>query len=211
MKTTLIIAIPNRMLAQMLATYIESQDENISVCGIATDTRMIFLLLAQCHPSLLIYDPSLSGPGPEVVCSRLRTDFPGLKCILMKNPNTNGRYGQAQNCSPAATISSDANPDELLELVKSVHRPQYIVNSKKASTDNRPSTTLRVTPATEHRLSPREIEVAEQIAKGLCAKAIAARLHISENTVRNHRQNMLTKLKFTDKTQLVLWYLGRAA
>lgn len=52
-------------------------------------------------------------------------------------------------------------------------------------------------------LSEREIEVLSNISRGLLSKEIADKLHISVNTVNNHRQNILRKLKVDNSMEAV--------
>ena len=62
------------------------------------------------------------------------------------------------------------------------------------------------------RLSAREIEIAESVAEGLSNKVIGARLHLSDNTVRNHLANIMQKLGLHNRVQvatLMLQHLRR--
>lgn len=52
-------------------------------------------------------------------------------------------------------------------------------------------------------LTSREIEILKLISDGLPYKIIAAQLHISENTVGTHVKNMFSKVKATNKMELV--------
>lgn len=63
--------------------------------------------------------------------------------------------------------------------------------------------------STETKLSPREQEVLEQVAKGLTNTEIAARLNVSENTVRFHLKNIFDKLNVTNRTEAAAWYFQR--
>ncbi|WP_109529463.1 MULTISPECIES: helix-turn-helix transcriptional regulator [Nocardia] len=58
-------------------------------------------------------------------------------------------------------------------------------------------------------LTPREGEVAEHLARGLTNKQIAALMHISERTAESHVQHILTKLGFTNRTQVAAWSADR--
>jgi DNA-binding CsgD family transcriptional regulator len=58
-------------------------------------------------------------------------------------------------------------------------------------------------------LTRREREVAELVAQGLTNKQIAARLVISPRTVESHVENVLTKLGFTNRTQLAAHHAPR--
>lgn len=60
------------------------------------------------------------------------------------------------------------------------------------------------------RLSAREDEVARLVAEGLTNRDIAQRLYISERTAQNHVQHILTKLEFTNRTQIAAWVTARS-
>jgi DNA-binding CsgD family transcriptional regulator len=52
-------------------------------------------------------------------------------------------------------------------------------------------------------LTPRELEILALIAEGLSNREIAARLYVSENTVKTHSTNLFTKLNARRRTQAV--------
>ncbi len=61
------------------------------------------------------------------------------------------------------------------------------------------------------RLSPREWEVLSYVAQGLTNAEIAARLTVSENTVRFHLKNIYEKLHVANRTEATAWYLQHRA
>jgi len=54
------------------------------------------------------------------------------------------------------------------------------------------------------RLTPREKEILELLASGWSTSAIASRLYISQATVRNHVQHILTKLGVHGRLEAIL-------
>ena len=54
-------------------------------------------------------------------------------------------------------------------------------------------------------LSPRELEVARLVARGLTNKQIGAALFVSERTAENHVQHILVKLGFSNRSQITAW------
>lgn len=58
-------------------------------------------------------------------------------------------------------------------------------------------------------LSRKELEIIEQVAKGLSNKEIASALYLSEGTVRNYISAILLKLKLRDRTQLAVFYFEK--
>jgi two-component system NarL family response regulator len=58
-------------------------------------------------------------------------------------------------------------------------------------------------------LTPRELEVLMLIAEGLCNKDIAGALVISEKTVKNHINNIFSKLHVFDRGQAMLYAIRK--
>jgi DNA-binding NarL/FixJ family response regulator len=55
----------------------------------------------------------------------------------------------------------------------------------------------------KHKLSNREIEIAQQICKGLNNAEIAEKLILSYHTIKTHRKNIYTKLGISNITELI--------
>jgi DNA-binding CsgD family transcriptional regulator len=57
-------------------------------------------------------------------------------------------------------------------------------------------------------LSPRELEVARLVARGLTNKQIGQALYVSERTAENHVQHILIKLGLRNRSQIAVWASG---
>lgn len=77
-------------------------------------------------------------------------------------------------------------------------RPQPAVVVPAATAFERDEARLR-----ELAITPRELEILERIAEGLSNKEIAARLFVSENTVKTHASRLFDKLGARRRTQAV--------
>jgi DNA-binding NarL/FixJ family response regulator len=55
-------------------------------------------------------------------------------------------------------------------------------------------------------LTRRQTEVADLVAQGLSNREIAERLVIARRTAEGHVENILTRLGFTSRTQLAVWF-----
>jgi DNA-binding NarL/FixJ family response regulator len=64
---------------------------------------------------------------------------------------------------------------------------------------------LPATAAARSPLSPRELEVARLVARGLTNKQIGETLYVSERTAENHVQHILVKLGFSNRSQIAVW------
>lgn len=55
------------------------------------------------------------------------------------------------------------------------------------------------------KLTSREQDILELVAEGIGNKEIAARLHLSEKTIRNRLSEIYSKLSVCNRTQAALW------
>jgi PAS domain S-box-containing protein len=85
-------------------------------------------------------------------------------------------------------ISPSATPDGR----ETLHPPRSALEVARESPDVR-----------ARRLTPREVEILAMLAAGHSTPAVAARLHISRLTARNHVQNVLDKLEVHSKSEAV--------
>ena len=63
-------------------------------------------------------------------------------------------------------------------------------------------------PVGDSLLSPRELEVARLVGRGLTNKQIGQTLYVSERTAENHVQHILTKLGLRNRSQIAAWATG---
>ncbi len=63
--------------------------------------------------------------------------------------------------------------------------------------------TESVLPGTAEKPSPRELQVIEQVAKGLSNREIADLLFLSEHTIKAHRRNLIRKYQLRSSSELI--------
>ncbi len=100
-------------------------------------------------------------------------------------------------------IKRDKNdPERIAEAICSAARGDHLIDGEVHELVL--SLAARtVDPARDAGITPREIEMIPLIAEGMMNKEIAARLALSEQTVRNHLSNIFRKLEAKNRTQMV--------
>ena len=103
-------------------------------------------------------------------------------------------------------ILKDADPDTMLRAIRAVAHGESLLGSVIAQKVMRQFSALpeQQTPLFDD-LTPREVEVLKLIAEGLNNKGIAEELVISEKTVKNHINNIFSKLHINDRSQAILY------
>jgi len=94
----------------------------------------------------------------------------------------------------------------LVDTIKSVYKGDLLLHGHVAKTlasaviDKRDTEKENIL----NRLTARELEIANLVAKGKSNREISEILYITEGTVKNHVTKILDKLELRDRTQLAL-------
>jgi len=103
-------------------------------------------------------------------------------------------------------ILKDADPETMLRAIRAVAAGESLLGPSIAQKVMRQFAGMdKVQRSLVDDLTPRELEILKLIAEGLSNREIAARLVISEKTVKNHINNILSKLHVFDRTQATLY------
>ena len=141
--------------------------------------------------TLLLSAASTLGPHAAVVA-------------LVDEPDTNW-VARALRVGVRAILPRDSSVEEIHSAVYAAHRGLVLldpgVTSELAS--RVPSDNSGIPSEALDELTPREIEVLRMLAEGLGNKEIAARLAISEHTVKFHISSILDKLGASSRTEAV--------
>jgi non-specific serine/threonine protein kinase len=104
--------------------------------------------------------------------------------------------GQAAILS-AQKIAGDLSPKELVA---------WALSSEKQTGPYLANDPLPALSPSLKSLSPREREIAEEIARGLSNHDIATKLYVSVRTVDAHVRHILNKLGLNSRTQVAIWF-----
>jgi NarL family two-component system response regulator LiaR len=103
-------------------------------------------------------------------------------------------------------VLKDVDMDDLADAVRKASRGEAVLHPRVAERVIQEINGARgavFNPFTE--LTNREMEVLRLIARGMSNSAIAEELFISENTVKGHVSNILSKLQLADRTQAAVY------
>ena len=117
--------------------------------------------------------------------------YPGAAVLIVTGAASHAVAIEAMRHGARGCVSKDDRLEELVGAIRTVHAGGTALSSSLVpgmlSSFGGPG-------ASRERLTDRELEVLELLAEGHSTAAIAARLVISKNTVRNHVRNTLVKL-----------------
>lgn len=153
------------------------------------------------RPDVTIMDLQMPGLNGIDAVIGIRTEFPDARIIVLTTYTGDVQVLGALRAGARAYILKGHVHRELLETIRAVHAGKKRIPPEVAAE--------LADHAAEDELSSREIEVLRLIARGNANKLIADQLSISEETVKSHVTNVLSKLGANDRTHAVTIALKR--
>ena len=176
--------------------------EDFEVVGEASDGAQGVEMARALHPQVVIMDLNMPGMGGLAATSILNTELPSSRVLIFTASETEADLSTALQYGAIGFILKSATSEGLVQAVLHVAQGGVII---PATLSRKLLGEFKVAPepgvATEGLLSPREVEVLQQIGGGATNKEIAAALFISENTVKTHTRNIMDKLHFANRSQ----------
>jgi len=187
-----------------LRNFLALQD-GLEIVGEASDGNEAIEQAQRLGPDVILMDlvmPGLDGIG---AMRQLRVRVPGSRVIVLTSFLEDERVLPAIQAGAAGYLLKNVAPAELARAIRAAHAGEAIIDPTAAARlmhaiadDARP----RIEQP--ERLTRRERDVLELIARGQSNKRIAFELGISEKTVKTHVGHLLAKLGVSDRTQAAL-------
>jgi len=169
--------------------------DGMEVVGQAGDGVEALKQFAAHRPDITLVDLRLPRLGGVEIIQRVRADYPAARFIVLTTYDGDEDIYRALQAGARAYLLKGMTAETLVSTIRTVHAGKSIIPPVIAQR-------LAERMATE-QLTPRELDVLEQIVRGKSNKEIGSELDISEATVKTHINNLLGKLGVEDRTQAV--------
>ena len=147
------------------------------------------------RPDITLMDLQMPETSGIDAISAIRGEFPDARIIVLTTHAGDVQISRALKAGARAYLLKGLLRKELLETIRAVHAGQKRVSPEIAAEI--------AEHATDDALTPREADVLRLVANGNANKEIAARLFLTEETVKSHLRNILAKLGANDRTHAV--------
>ena len=191
------------------------REPDLEIVAEADDARTALDASFATNPDVILMDLSLPSPGGIETTQRVKRELPAAAIIVLSTEEDEDALFDAIKAGAAAFILKDIAPEDLVMVIRRVVAGEYLINDKVFS---KPAVASRVLKEFRELavygqeaapifapLSPREVEILDNIAQGMTNKQVAYALSISEQTVKNHMSSILRKLSVNDRTQAVVY------
>jgi two-component system NarL family response regulator len=175
-------------LTSMLGT-----QADLEVIASASSGEAALAMIGRNEPDIVLLDLRMPGiSGVETILQTKRAGY-GPRFIILTSFETDEDIYRAVQAGAQGYLLKDTSLKEMVEAIKTVHAgKRYIPRDIAARLAER---MMRA------NLTPRELEILKMLSKGLTNKQIGHALGISENTAKNHVNNIIDKLEVSDRTE----------
>jgi DNA-binding NarL/FixJ family response regulator len=203
------IADDHAVVRQGLRTFLGLQDD-VEVVGEAADGEEAVALVQRTAPDVVLLDLVMPRVDGIEAIRRIRESCPATRILVLTSFADDHTVLPAVRAGAAGYLLKDVQPAELVAAIRTVHDGEALLAptvatmllEHLAAEDGSGAAAAREEHA---HLTPRELEVLAELARGRANKVIALELGVSERTVKTHVSNILGKLGLTDRTQAAVY------
>jgi len=202
---TVLIVDDHEVVRQGVRAYLEAQ-RDIEVVGEAASGDEAIDLAQEKVPDVVLMDLVMSGMDGVDATRRVKNISPRSQIVVLTSYHQDEHIFPALQAGAISYILKDVKMEELADAIRRAAIGEATIHPRVAARviqEIRGSKKEEINPFTE--LTKRESEVLKLIASGMSNSMIAEELVISENTVKGHVSNILSKLHLADRTQAAVY------
>jgi len=175
----------------------------IEVVGMAQDGAEALELIPKAQPDVVLMDLKMPGMNGIQATRLIRDKYPAIRVLALTTFDADEWVFDAIRSGAAGYLLKDTPRHRLVEAIQGTAEGKTHVDPAVAGKlfSKLIQNPVTVDTSIADALSEREREVLSLLAQGLNNADIAARLYLSEGTVRNYVSSIFVKLGVSDRTQ----------
>lgn len=209
-KIRILIADDHTMVRQGLSQICDAEPD-MTVIGQAANGAEAVSLALRLHPDVVVMDINMPGMDGVQATRAITAAREDIGVIILTMYRQDQHVFEAIKAGARAYLLKDADSDELLHAIRAVAAGQALLDpaiARKMIEEFRRLQENQTDPETQ-ALAPRDLEILRLVAQGLENEEIAARLNISEKTVRNRLTGIFEALHVRNRTQAAIYALRK--
>jgi DNA-binding NarL/FixJ family response regulator len=188
---------------------IVGMDPDIDVVGTAADGQLALELVAETAPDVVLMDLRMPRMDGVEATRRIRAEHPYTAVVVLTTYDDDVNVLAALQAGALGYLTKDAEPRQIRGAVRTAAQGNVVLDPQVHTRLLAAAGRGRPAPASPSPLpdglTPREAEVLQHVAAGLTNAEIAARLVVSEATIKTHVNNLYAKAQVTSRSQAVVY------
>ena len=178
-------------------------EPDLVVVGEAATAAEAMARVPALVPDVAVLDVRLPDGDGVTVCRDLRTQLPGLACLMLTSYSDDDALFAAILAGAAGYVLKQIRGADLVGAVRTVAAGGSLLDPKAtAAVLARMRTPIVQDPLKD--LTDQERRILELIGEGMTNREIGARMFLAEKTVKNYVSNLLAKLHLQRRTQVAV-------
>jgi DNA-binding NarL/FixJ family response regulator len=186
-----------------------SYQDDFTVVGEAQDAESALDQARALAPDIVLMDIELPGEDGVIATQRLKLEMPAVTVVMLTAHDDSQTLFEAIKAGAQGYLVKNVRSRELLEQLRGLARGEAAISRRIAARILAEIRGQTEPYGPEEALTAREMEVLELVAARLSNAEIAARLVVSEHTVKNHMKSILSKLHLHNRRQAAAYGVAR--
>jgi DNA-binding NarL/FixJ family response regulator len=185
------------------------EDEGVQIVGEAAAGHEALDIVRELAPDVVVMDLNMPGMGGVEATRHISTMAPLTRVLMLTISDQDNDVIDAILAGACGYLLKDSSIQQLIAGIRAASLGESLISptiaAKVLQRLRASSTQPEIENTIRAELSEREIEVLKLIANGKDNAMIAAELHISPKTVKNHISNILMKLQIDNRIQAAVY------
>ena len=190
-----ILVADDHVVVRMGLTALVNTEPDFEVVGEAVDGAQAVSAFDKHKPDLVLMDLRMPVKDGVSATAEIRAKHPNARVLMLTTFDGDTDIHRAMQAGAQGYVLKNTTGDKLIPALRAVAAGQRWIPKEIA--------TRLASRNLFEDLTPRELQVLEQMAKGLANKEIADVLKITGHTVKDHLKSILGKLHVSDRTEAV--------
>jgi NarL family two-component system response regulator LiaR len=202
---TVLLVDDHAMVRQGVRAFLATQPD-LSVVAETGSGAEAVTLAAQYVPDVVLMDLIMPDMDGVEATRRVKQASPRSQVVVVTSYHEDEHIFPALRAGALSYLLKDLGPEELASAIRKAAAGEAVLHPRVAARvikELQGARAEKVNPFTE--LSERELEVLKLIADGMSNAEMAAKLVLSEKTIKGHVSNILSKLHLVDRTQAAVY------
>ena len=189
------------------------ETHGIEVAGTAKNGREALVKARILKPDVILMDIKMPECSGLDALKLIKAEMPNIKVVMLTTSEENDDLFNAVKCGASGYLLKNINASELMDMLSDIEKGEASFSPDLAAKllkefrgrDAGKASQNSSEDTKDEKLTKRQLEVLEMVAKGITYKDVGEALGLTERTVKYHMAKILEQLHFENRAQVIAY------